>query len=32
MLGLGYSTYLEACGIAPSAVAGAQGARAGLYE
>ncbi|MEC8280810.1 MAG: xanthine dehydrogenase family protein molybdopterin-binding subunit [Pseudomonadota bacterium] len=31
-LGLGYSTYLEACGIAPSAVAGALGARAGLYE
>ena len=25
-LGLGYSTYLEACGIAPSAVAGALGA------
>ena len=31
-LGLGYSTYLEACGIAPSAVAGAPGARAGRYE
>lgn len=31
-LGIGYSTYLEACGIAPSAVAGALGARAGLYE
>ena len=30
--GLGYSTYIEACGIAPSAVAGALGARAGLYE
>ena len=30
--GLGISTYLEACGIAPSAVAGALGARAGLYE
>lgn len=30
--GLGYSTYVEACGIAPSAVAGALGARAGLYE
>ena len=30
--GLGYSTYVEACGAAPSAVAGALGARAGLYE
>ena len=30
--GIGYSTYVEACGIAPSAVAGALGARAGLYE
>ena len=30
--GIGYSTYIEACGIAPSAVAGALGARAGLYE
>ncbi|MCC7483635.1 MAG: xanthine dehydrogenase family protein molybdopterin-binding subunit [Burkholderiales bacterium] len=30
--GLGYSTYIEACGIAPSSVAGALGARAGLYE
>ncbi|HEX7390607.1 MAG TPA: xanthine dehydrogenase family protein molybdopterin-binding subunit [Acidiphilium sp.] len=30
--GIGASTYLEACGIAPSAVAGALGARAGLYE
>jgi len=30
--GIGISTYLEACGIAPSAVAGALGARAGLYE
>ena len=30
--GLGYSTYIEACGVAPSAVAGALGARAGLYE
>jgi aerobic carbon-monoxide dehydrogenase large subunit len=30
--GLGFSTYVEACGIAPSAVAGALGARAGLYE
>lgn len=30
--GIGISTYLEACGIAPSALAGALGARAGLYE
>jgi len=30
--GLGFSTYLEACGVAPSAVAGQLGARAGLYE
>jgi carbon-monoxide dehydrogenase large subunit len=30
--GIGLSTYVEACGIAPSAVAGALGARAGLYE
>jgi aerobic carbon-monoxide dehydrogenase large subunit len=30
--GLGVSTYIEACGVAPSAVAGALGARAGLYE
>ena len=30
--GIGISTYLEACGIAPSNVAGALGARAGLYE
>ena len=30
--GLGISTYIEACGLAPSAVAGALGARAGLYE
>ena len=30
--GLGFSTYCEACGVAPSAVAGALGARAGLYE
>ena len=32
MRGLGYSAYIEACGIAPSAVAGALGARAGLFE
>ncbi|HLB97053.1 MAG TPA: molybdopterin cofactor-binding domain-containing protein, partial [Acetobacteraceae bacterium] len=30
--GIGVSTYLEACGIAPSAVVGSLGARAGLYE
>ncbi|HWI29254.1 MAG TPA: xanthine dehydrogenase family protein molybdopterin-binding subunit [Stellaceae bacterium] len=30
--GVGVATYIEACGIAPSAVAGALGARAGLYE
>jgi aerobic carbon-monoxide dehydrogenase large subunit len=30
--GLGYSAYIEACGIAPSSVAGALGARAGLFE
>ncbi|TMQ21624.1 MAG: xanthine dehydrogenase family protein molybdopterin-binding subunit [Deltaproteobacteria bacterium] len=30
--GFGISTYIEACGIAPSAIAGALGARAGLYE
>lgn len=32
ILGVGFSTYIEACGIAPSAVVGALGARAGLYE
>jgi aerobic carbon-monoxide dehydrogenase large subunit len=30
--GIGYSCYIEACGIAPSNIAGALGARAGLYE
>jgi len=30
--GLGFSAYIEACGIAPSAVVGSLGARAGLYE
>jgi carbon-monoxide dehydrogenase large subunit len=30
--GLGYACYIEACGIAPSNIAGALGARAGLYE
>jgi carbon-monoxide dehydrogenase large subunit len=32
LYGIGLATYIEACGIAPSAVAGALGARAGLYE
>jgi len=32
LLGIGFSTYVEACGIAPSAVVGALGARAGLFE
>ncbi len=32
LVGIGFSTYLEACGIAPSAVAGAIGSRAGLYD
>ena len=30
--GLGYSCYIEACGLAPSSIAGALGARAGLFE
>ena len=30
--GFGMSTYVEACGIAPSALVGALGARAGLFE
>jgi carbon-monoxide dehydrogenase large subunit len=30
--GLGLACYIEACGVAPSAVAGSLGARAGLYE
>ena len=30
--GLGYAAYIEACGLAPSNVAGALGARAGLFE
>jgi carbon-monoxide dehydrogenase large subunit len=30
--GIGLSCYIEACGIAPSAVVGSLGARAGLYE
>lgn len=32
LLGVGFSTYVEACGIAPSAVVGSLGARAGLFE
>jgi carbon-monoxide dehydrogenase large subunit len=32
LLGVGFSTYIEACGLAPSALAGALGARAGFYE
>jgi carbon-monoxide dehydrogenase large subunit len=30
--GLGVASYIEACGIAPSSLVGALGARAGLYE
>jgi carbon-monoxide dehydrogenase large subunit len=30
--GIGLSSYIEACGLAPSAVAGALGAKVGLYE
>jgi aerobic carbon-monoxide dehydrogenase large subunit len=32
LVGIGFSTYVEACGLAPSQVAGALGAQAGLYE
>lgn len=32
LLGIGLSCYIEACGLAPSQVAGALGAQAGLYE
>ena len=32
LLGVGFSTYIEACSIAPSKVVGAPGAGAGLYE
>ena len=32
LFGVGISTYIEACGLAPSNVAGVIGARAGLYE
>jgi carbon-monoxide dehydrogenase large subunit len=31
-LGIGFSTYIEACGIAPSQVVGSLGAQAGLWE
>ncbi len=31
-LGIGFSSYIEACGIAPSQVVGSLGAQAGLYE
>ncbi|MEY3045506.1 MAG: hypothetical protein RL242_2348, partial [Pseudomonadota bacterium] len=31
-IGIGFSAYIEACGIAPSAVVGSLGARAGLFE
>ena len=30
--GIGYASYIEACGLAPSNVAGSLGARAGLFE
>jgi carbon-monoxide dehydrogenase large subunit len=30
--GLGFSSYIEACGLAPSNIAGSLGARAGLFE
>src|SRR5215470_3194379 len=32
LLGIGFSTYIEACSIAPSKVVGSLGAQAGLYE
>jgi aerobic carbon-monoxide dehydrogenase large subunit len=32
LIGLGFSTYIEACSIAPSKVVGSLGAQAGLYE
>jgi len=32
ILGIGLSSYIEACGLAPSQVAGALGAQAGLWE
>ena len=30
LMGIGFSTYIEACGIAPSAVVGSLGARVGI--
>lgn len=32
LIGIGFSAFIEACGIAPSKVVGLLGARAGLYE
>jgi carbon-monoxide dehydrogenase large subunit len=32
LLGVGFSTYIEACGLAPSAVVTSLGSRAGFYE
>jgi carbon-monoxide dehydrogenase large subunit len=32
LMGIGFSTYIEACGIAPSAVVGSLGCRVGLYD
>jgi len=32
LLGIGFSTYIEACGLAPSAVVTSLGSRAGFYE
>jgi aerobic carbon-monoxide dehydrogenase large subunit len=32
LLGIGFSSFIEACGLAPSQVAGALGAQAGLWE
>jgi len=32
LMGIGFSTYVEACGLAPSAIVGSLGARVGLYD
>src|SRR5260370_14765769 len=32
LMGIGFSTYIEACSIAPSKVVGSLGAQAGLWE
>jgi carbon-monoxide dehydrogenase large subunit len=32
LIGIGFSTYIEACGVAPSAIVGSLGARCGLFE